>query len=200
MESYTGLAIFYALFSVTVTLILKLKLTWGLYIVPYTLAFAVMLSKSGNKFFKELYNDKSETVVSYLSTNLINVFTLIGVFMMTLSYTLTKSKNVLVGTLFGVMLMVIVFPIAKTSLNLVITETDKLIKEKTDLDNEHKLPNIAVGLVVIGLLFGLQMLFQKTLDYSQLTGMIVKSNTLNNLIKNKYSLANVPKNAFKNKN
>ena len=30
------------------------------------------------------------------------------------------------------------------------------------------------------------MLFQKTLDYSQLTGMIVKSNTLNNLIKNKY--------------
>jgi len=120
MESYIGLVIFYTLFSVTVTLILKFKLTWGLYLIPYTLAFAVMLSKSGNKLFKELYNDKSESVLSYLSTNLINVFTLIGVFMVTLSYTLTKSKNVLVGTLFGVMLMVIVFPIAKTLLNLVI--------------------------------------------------------------------------------
>ena len=51
MESYIGLAIFYVLFITNVTLILKFKLKWGLYIIPYTLAFAYMLSKSGNKFF-----------------------------------------------------------------------------------------------------------------------------------------------------
>ena len=200
MESYIGLAVFYVLFITNVSLILKFKLKWGLYIIPYTLAFAYMLSKSGNKFFKELYDEKPKSVVSFLSTNFINVATLIGVFMMTLSYTLNTSKNMLVGTLFGVMLMVIVFPLAKSTLNLSVSGIDDLIREKTEYENKEKLPNIAVGLLVIGLLFGLQMLFQKTLDYSQIAGVIVQSNAINELIKNKFSLANVPRNAFKNAN
>ena len=193
VTSHLGVIIFYAVFILMIPVILSsvgsnlLK-----YYMPFTLALANMLTLSGNKYFKDLYQLKPDNFVSFMSTNFIHLFTLIGVLWQTSHHIVSFNNTSTYGTMYGLVLFSIAFPFARQGMKYVLDHVDTYLKENTNIKFANNWHLLAAGLLYILFLIGVLSLVLSIVDLSvkESGNNTVSSNSYNNQIRNKLSLSN----------
>jgi len=145
-----GLIIYYVIFIILIPLILFLNSKMILkYYLPMTLVIAHLLSLIGNKkIFGNLYTLEHNTLISKISTYVINIIALLGILWQIKDYTL---MNMLFT---GILLLIIVFVFSRSLLKNIIQHVDNKLDEDEDYDYKWSL--LVVGLVYIILLLGIQ--------------------------------------------
>jgi len=143
-----GLILYYIVFIVIIPSILFKKSIMLLkYYLPMTLVIAHLFTLVGNKkVIGNLYTLEPNTLISKISTYIINIIALFGILWQIKDY---SPKNMLFS---GIILLVLVFVISRTVLK------DVLDHVNNNLEEEHKynLPLVFVGCVYVLLLIIIQ--------------------------------------------
>ncbi len=176
-----GIFLFYLIFVVILPYILILNGSIEIlkYYLPMLVAFANLLSKSGNKkIFENLYDLQPNNFVSFLSSNFINLFALFGILWQCLEYSKTRNGNVTKAVIYGTILFIIAFPLARNGLVYVLDHVDFYLREKTDLTYRHNWHLLVFGLLFIIFLLGLQAVLLALVDSTdpKLKSKVVKEN------------------------
>ena len=101
------------------------------YYMPFTVMLAITLTESGKpNFFKNLYPIPSRNIGGFLSSNIINLFALIGILIQSVGIALYYN-NIQIGIFVGAVAFAITFPIARTILPFFIREGDLAMRENT---------------------------------------------------------------------
>ena len=126
------------------------------YYMPFVVMFAVTLTESGKpNYFKKLYPIPARDLPSFLSSNIINLFALVGILIQAVGVALYYN-NIQLGVMIGTIAFEITFPIARTVLPFFIREGDISLRENTRFlfpGNWHK---YTIGFAFIIALLGLE--------------------------------------------
>ena len=105
-----GILIFFLIFIVIIPylLVLNKSIIVLKFYLPMLVAFANLLSRSGNKqIFENLYDLQPNNFVSFLSSNFINLFALFGILWQCLEYSKTRNGTVTKAVIYGTILFII---------------------------------------------------------------------------------------------
>ena len=194
VTSHLGVIVFYAIFILMIPVILSsMNSSSNLlkYYMPFTLALANMLTLSGNKYFKNLYQLEPDNFIGFMSTNFIHLFTLIGVLWQMSHHIVSFNNTSTYGTMYGLVLFVIAFPFARRGMKFVFDNVDTYLKENTNIKFTNNWHLFVAGLLYILFLIGLLSLVLSIVDLSvKESKETVSSDAYNNKIRNRLSLSN----------
>jgi len=162
-----GILIFFLIFIVIIPylLVLNKSIIVLKFYLPMLVAFANLLSRSGNKqIFENLYDLNPNNFVSFLSSNFINLFALFGILWQCLEYSKTRNGTVTKAVIYGTILFIIAFPFARNGLVFVLNNVDFYLKEKTQLTYKYNWHILVFGLLYIIFLLGLQAVLLSLVD------------------------------------
>lgn len=184
-KSLIGIAIIYVIVNI---LAVTLTMSQFLPIMAYSVAFTSMLQLSGIDFFHDLYKHSPNNIFSSIASTVFNLLSISGILYISIYHTVTKSKEPMVGVMYGLVLYALLFPIAKFGMKKLMIKPD----EDKSLEHRDIVLNIIRGSLLITLLFGAHF------GFSQIINSLVKTRNNNNgglineLIRNRYSLTNLP--------
>jgi hypothetical protein len=158
--------------------------------MPFTLALANMLTLTGNKYFKNLYQLEPDNFIGFISTNFIHLFTLIGVLWQVSHHIVSFNNTSTYGTMYGLVLFVIAFPFARRGMKFVFDNVDTYLKENTNIKFTNNWHLFVTGLLYILFLIGVLSLVLSIVDLSVKESNTVSSDAYNNKIRNRLSLSN----------
>jgi predicted membrane channel-forming protein YqfA (hemolysin III family) len=123
---------------------------------PFVVMLASTLTQSGKPhIFKELYQINPKNPTAFLSANLINLFTLIGILWYSVGIALYHN-NLELGVSIATISFIISFPIAREAIPYLIREGDERLKENTTFDYPYNWHKYFIGFLTIGSLLILQ--------------------------------------------
>ena len=173
------------MYVILTALAVTLTMQQFLPVMAYIVAFTSMLNLSGIKFFKDIYKHSPDNVLSSICTVLFNLLAISGIIYISLSHTISKSKEPLVGVMYGVVLYALLFPVAKFGMNKIM--------EGTEGENQREsILNLIKGSLFIALLVGLHLGFEHIMNSLVKTRKNSNGGLLNEMIRNRYSLTNLP--------
>lgn len=176
------------MYVILTALAVTLTMQQFLPVMAYIVAFTSMLNLSGIKFFKDIYKHSPDNVLSSICTVLFNLLAISGIIYISLSHTISKSKEPLVGVMYGVVLYALLFPVAKFGMNKIMKETEGTEGEK----QRESILNLIKGSLFIALLVGLHLGFEHIMNSLVKTRNNSNGGLLNEMIRNRYSLTNLP--------
>lgn len=176
------------MYVILTALAVTLTMQQFLPVMAYIVAFTSMLNLSGIKFFKDIYKHSPDNVLSSICTVLFNLLAISGIIYISLSHTISKSKEPLVGVMYGVVLYALLFPVAKFGMNKIMKETEGTEGEK----QRESILNLIKGSLFIALLVGLHFGFEHIMNSLVKTRNNSNGGLLNEMIRNRYSLTNLP--------
>jgi hypothetical protein len=121
-------------------------------LLPFTNDIANVLSSSGIKRLQKLYKENPITKVEYISKLLIDLISLTGILLTTVRT--TKKHGTKLGLIKGVMELMIAFVIVP--LLDIPSIMNKMCYKKC-----YPLQKIIVGILIIGMIIGIEFLFDK---------------------------------------
>ena len=123
---------------------------------PFVIMFASTLTQAGKpQIFKELYQINPKTPTSFLTTNMVNLFGLIGILWYSIGLALYHN-NLELGISVGAISFIITFPVAQELIPYLIFQGDKRLKENTTFDYPYNWHKYFIGFLTIGALLSLQ--------------------------------------------
>ena len=173
------------MYVILTALAVTLTMQQFLPVMAYIVAFTSMLNLSGIKFFKDIYKHSPDNVLSSICTVLFNLLAISGIIYISLSHTISKSKEPLVGVMYGVVLYALLFPVAKFGMN-------KIMKGTEGEKQRESILNLIKGSLFIALLVGLHLGFEHIMNSLVKTRKNSNGGLLNEMIRNRYSLTNLP--------
>lgn len=176
------------MYVILTALAVTLTMQQFLPVMAYIVAFTSMLNLSGIKFFKDIYKHSPDNVLSSICTVLFNLLAISGIIYISLSHTISKSKEPLVGVMYGVVLYALLFPVAKFGMNKIMKGTEGTEGEK----QRESILNLIKGSLFIALLVGLHLGFEHIMNSLVKTRNNSNGGLLNEMIRNRYSLTNLP--------
>jgi hypothetical protein len=123
---------------------------------PFVVMLASTMTQSGKpNMFKELYQINPENPTSFLSANLINLFTLIGILWYSVGIALYHN-NLELGVSIATISFIISFPVAREAIPYLIRKGDERLKENTTFNYPYNWHKYFIGFLTIGSLLILQ--------------------------------------------
>ena len=153
-----GAILFYLIFLIAVPIYIYSSGSTDLlkYYMPFTVMLAITLTESGKpNFFKTLYPMPSRSMGGFLSSNIINLFALVGILIQCIGIALYYN-NLQVGVFIGAIAFAITFPIARTVLPFFIREGDLALRENTVFRYPGNWHKYFIGFAFIIALLGLE--------------------------------------------
>ena len=188
-----GILVYYLVFIVIIPYLLIFNKNLNLlkYYMPLMVVFAHLLSRVGKKeIFNNLYDLNPKNFIPFISSNFINLFALFGVIWQAIEH--SRKFNVTSSGIYGVLLFIITFPLARTGLKFVLDNTDKYLKEKTDMEFKHEWHLIVFGVLYIIFILGIQAVLITILEGKSYS---IEDNLKNNNKNNKNNNNNVYENS-----
>lgn len=123
---------------------------------PFIIMFASALTEAGKpNIFKELYQTDPTNPTSFLTANIINLFSLIGILWYSIGLAMYHN-NLELGIAIATISFIISFPIAREAIPYLIRQGDKQLKEKTTFHFPYDWHKYFIGFLTIGSLLILQ--------------------------------------------
>ena len=154
-----GLITYHVVFVIIIPFILislnqvdALKYYW-----PIIVALAVTFTQTGKPFiFQNLYNSQPKNLVSFISTNLINLVAVMGIIWQATNY-YSSTQNLEKTILIGLILFAITFPLAREGTEFVIRKGDEFMKNRINTAKIYNSHKFIFGFFYIILLLGIQL-------------------------------------------
>jgi|TARA_Y100000389_G_C17403062_1_gene486463 hypothetical protein len=191
-KSLLGTAFIYVIVSV---LAVTLTMQQFLPVMAYMVAFTSMLQLSGVDFFEDLYKHSPDNILSTVCSLVFNILTVAGILYIAISHTITKSKEPLVGVIYGIVLYALLFPIAKFGMMKLMTTPEEPQEEDEKpepLEHREVVLNLVRGSLFIALLAGLHFGYGHIVNSLVKTRRTSNNGLINDMIRNRYSLTNLP--------
>ena len=197
-KSLIGTALMYVILT---TLAVLLTMQQFLPVMAYVVPFVYMLQMSGISFFKDIYKQNPDNILSKICTFVFNTLAISGILYMSISHTTNKSKEPLVGVMYGVVLYTLLFPIAKFGISklmsrpiIINSENDEENNNTTEIPNRDVVLNLVKGSLFILLLYGVNLGYKSIIDSLVKTRNNNNVGIVNEMIRNRFSLTNLPVN------
>jgi hypothetical protein len=195
-KSLIGTALLYVILT---TLAVVLTMNQFLPVMAYTVPVVFMLQKSGISYFKDIYKNNPDNVLSKICSFVFNLLSIAGILYISITHTLKVSKEPMVGVMYGVVLYALLFPVGKFIISKLMEKPISSIV--LDDDGEEKAPEIANRDLALNFIKGsliILVLFGAAEAYKSIMNSLVKTRNNNNLglvndmIRNRFSLTNLP--------
>lgn len=195
-KSLIGAALLYVILT---TLAVVLTMNQFLPVMAYTVPIVFMLQKSGISYFKDIYKNNPDNVLSKICSFVFNLLSIAGILYISITHTLKVSKEPMVGVMYGVVLYALLFPVGKFIISKLMEKPISSIV--LDEDGEEKAPEIANRDLALNFIKGsliILVLFGAAEAYKSIMNSLVKTRNNNNLglvndmIRNRFSLTNLP--------
>ena len=195
-KSLIGTALLYVILT---TLAVVLTMNQFLPVMAYTVPIVFMLQKSGISYFKDIYKNNPDNVLSKICSFVFNLLSIAGILYISITHTLKVSKEPMVGVMYGVVLYALLFPVGKFIISKLMEKPISSIV--LDDDGEEKAPEIANRDLALNFIKGsliILVLFGAAEAYKSIMNSLVKTRNNNNLglvndmIRNRFSLTNLP--------
>ena len=195
-KSLIGTALLYVILT---TLAVVLTMNQFLPVMAYTVPVVFMLQKSGISYFKDIYKNNPDNVLSKICSFVFNLLSIAGILYISITHTLKVSKEPMVGVMYGVVLYALLFPVGKFIISKLMEKPISSIV--LDEDGEEKEPEIAKRDLALNFIKGsliILVLFGAAEAYKSIMNSLVKTRNNNNLglvndmIRNRFSLTNLP--------
>lgn len=195
-KSLIGTALLYVILT---TLAVVLTMNQFLPVMAYTVPVVFMLQKSGISYFKDIYKNNPDNVLSKICSFVFNLLSIAGILYISITHTLKVSKEPMVGVMYGVVLYALLFPVGKFIISKLMEKPISSIV--LDEDGEEKEPDIANRDLALNFIKGsliILVLFGTAEAYKSVMNSLVKTRNNNNLglvndmIRSRFSLTNLP--------
>jgi len=128
-----------------------LKFYW-----PVLIAIATIFTEVGKPFiFQNLYETVPKTLISFISSNIINLVAIMGIIWQSVTYH-TATQHLEKTLIMGMILFLITFPLARSGTTFVIKKWDNLVKN-TNMNTKYNQHKFIIGFVYLIFLVSIQM-------------------------------------------
>ena len=128
-----------------------LKFYW-----PVLIAIATIFTEVGKPFiFQNLYEYVPKTLISFISSNIINLVAIMGIIWQSVTYH-TATQHLEKTLIIGMILFLITFPLARSGTTFVIRKWDDLVKN-TNMSTKYNQHKFIIGFVYLVFLVSIQM-------------------------------------------
>ena len=196
-KSLIGTAFMYVVLT---TLAVVLTMDQFLPVMAYLVPVVFMLQMSGITYFKDIYKNNPDNVLSKITSLVFNLLSLSGILYISLTHTLKVSKEPMVGVMYGVVLYALLFPVGKFIISKVM-DKPVVIEVENGQNEENNVPEIANRDLALNLVKGsliILVLFGTAEAYKSVMNSLVKTRNNNNdglvndMIRSRFSLTNLP--------
>lgn len=133
---------------------------------PFVIMLASTLTEAGKPgMFKELYQADPENPTAFMTSNMINLFALVGLLWYSIGLALYHN-NVELGVSVATIIFIVSFPISREAIPYLIREGDKRLKENTTFIYPYNWHKYFIGFLTIGSLLILQYILVSILVQS----------------------------------
>ena len=129
-----------------------LKFYW-----PILIVLATIFTEVGKPFiFQNLYETEPKGLVSFISSNIINLVAIMGIVWQAITYhaaTQHLEKTILISLI----LFLVTFPLARTGTIFIIRKWDEYVKNHTNMSTEYNKHKFIMGFVYLLFLVSIQI-------------------------------------------
>lgn len=193
-KSLIGTAFMYVVLT---TLAVVLTMDQFLPVMAYLVPVVFMLQMSGITYFKDIYKNNPDTVLSKITSLVFNLLSLSGILYISLTHTLKVSKEPMVGVMYGVVLYALLFPVGKFIISKVMVKPVEIEVENREnsvpeMANRDLALNLVKGSLIILVLFGTAEAYKSVMNSLVKTRNNNNVGLVNDMIRSRFSLTNLP--------
>ena len=185
------------MYIVLTTLVVVLTMDQFLPVMAYLVPVVFMLQMSGITYFKDIYKNNPDTVLSKITSLVFNLLSLSGILYISLTHTLKVSKEPMVGVMYGVVLYALLFPVGKFIISKVmdkpvVIEVENGENSVPEMANRDLALNLVKGSLIILVLFGTAEAYKSVMNSLVKTRNNNNVGLVNDMIRSRFSLTNLP--------